>query len=92
MEDSDHPHLSRQELRNHAEWEDKANWRLGIFYHSERDSRSWVPKRSHFGRKRFGGTPNFGQPSARSHLMLIFGGALLVVLVVVLLERAGVLR
>ena len=56
-----------------AEWQNPANWRFGLFYYSPRDSRPWVPKRSMYGRRRYGGTPNFAKPSARQHLMVIVG-------------------
>jgi uncharacterized membrane protein len=80
-----------QEEIDHAEWENPANWRYGLFYHSERDSRPWVPKRSMYGRRRYGGTPNFAKPSARQHLMVIVGILLLFLLVVASLERLGML-
>ena len=50
---------------NQAEWENPANWRWGIFYVSERDTRVWVPKRSMLGRNRSGGTFNMAKPAAR---------------------------
>ncbi len=63
------------------EWADTANWRYGLFYYSEKDSRPWVPKRSMFGRRRFGGTPNFAKSVARAYFMLMVGIAVVVVLV-----------
>lgn len=81
-----------QEETDYAEWEDPANWRFGLFYYSELDSRDWVPKRSMFGRRRYGGTPNFAKPSARRYMMIMVGLMLLFFLVVVSLERAGILR
>ena len=80
-----------QEQINDSEWSNTANWRAGIFYHSEKDSRPWVPKRSMFGRRRFGGTPNFAKKSARQYMMLIVGFGLLFFLFVVALERSGIL-
>jgi uncharacterized membrane protein len=80
-----------QEEIDHTEWKNPANWRYGLFYHSERDSRPWVPKRSMYGRRRYGGTPNFAKPSARQHLMVIVGILLLFLLVVASLERLGML-
>ena len=80
-----------QDELNEQEWQNKDNWRYGLFYFSEKDSRLWVPKRSMFNRRRHGGTPNFAQPTARSHFMLLVGIGLLVVLVVVALDRSGFL-
>lgn len=82
--------LSQQEIDD-KEWQNKDNWRWGLFYHSEKDSRMWVPKRSMFSRRRHGGTPNFAKPAARSHFMLLVGVGVLVVLVVIALDRMGVL-
>lgn len=80
-----------QEQLDHDEWENPANWRWGLFYYSERDSRDWVPKRSMFGRRRYGGTPNFAKPSARQTMMILVGIMILFFLVVVSLERSGFL-
>lgn len=77
---------------NEAEWENRANWRLGIFYHSARDTRPFVPKRSMFGRRRFGGTPNFAHRSARAYVMILLGLLVFVLLVVMALERNGIIR
>ena len=82
---SDQP--SQEEI-NENEWMDPANWRAGIFYYSEKDSRFWVPKRMMFGRRRFGGTPNFAQDSARKFMMIVVGVCVLVFLVVVSLENS----
>ncbi len=80
-----------QEEIDEQEWLNSDNWRYGLFYNSEKDSRLWVPKRSMFGRRRHGGTPNFAKAAARSHFMLLVGIGVLVVLVVVALDRMGVL-
>ena len=80
-----------QEEIDEQEWRNTDNWRLGLFYYSEKDSRMWVPKRSMFSRRRHGGTPNFAKPAARSHFMLLVGVGVLVVLVVIALDRMGVL-
>ena len=82
---------SQQEI-NEREWLNADNWRYGLFYYSPRDSRPWVPKRSMFGRRRFGGTPNFAQPSARQYLLLMVGLLLVLFLLVITLERLGILR
>ena len=74
-----------------AEWANEKNWRWGLFYYSERDSRPWVPKRSLYGRHRYGGTPNFAKESARRYLMLLVGLMLLLLLFVLALERTGIL-
>jgi uncharacterized membrane protein len=80
-----------QEQIDQQEWENMENWRWGLFYYSARDSRMWVPKRSMFGRRRFGGTPNFAKEGARQYMLLIVGAMLLFFLVVVALERSGFL-
>lgn len=77
---------SQQEI-DEEEWNDKANWRFSLFYYSERDSRPWVPKRSMFGRRRFGGTPNFAKKSARQYMMIILGLAFLFFLLIASLGR-----
>jgi uncharacterized membrane protein len=67
---------SQQELFD-REWEDRANWKLGLFYYAPRDPRAWVPKRSSFGRRRFGVTPNLAHPQARAYFFITlfaFGG------------------
>ncbi|HKI97505.1 MAG TPA: hypothetical protein VKB51_03420 [bacterium] len=91
MTDQEAPQQTQEQI-NDAEWQNSANWRFGLFYYSPRDSRVWVPKRSMFGRRRYGGTPNFAQPSARQYMMLIVTFMLALFLLVVLLERWGVLR
>jgi uncharacterized membrane protein len=80
-----------QEQINEEEWQNPANWRFGLVYHSERDSRPWVPKRSLFNRRRSGGTPNFAKRAARQYLMVVVGVLLSFFLLVVTLERLGVL-
>ena len=70
---------AQQEI-NEKEWSLGENWRWGIFYFSELDSRVWVPKRRLYGRQRSGGTFNLAKPSARRFLFS-FIGFLLVVLV-----------
>ena len=82
--------LTQEEI-DEREWQNKDNWRCGLFYYSEKDSRMWVPKRSFFQRRRYGGTPNFAKPAARSHFMLLVGIGVLVVLVVIALDRSGLL-
>jgi uncharacterized membrane protein len=79
---------TQQEI-DEQEWENPASWRWGLFYYSERDSRPWVPKRSMFGRRRFGGTPNFAKPAARAYFMLMVGVAALIVLVLIATGRMG---
>jgi len=77
---------SQQEI-DEEEWNHKANWRFSLFYYSERDSRPWVPKRSMFGRRRFGGTPNFAKKSARQYMMIILGLAFVFFLLIASLGR-----
>jgi uncharacterized membrane protein len=81
-----------QEETDEAEWTSSANWRWGLFYYSAKDSRDWVPKRAFYGRRRFGGTPNFAKPGARQYMMLIVGAMLAVFFLIVMLERIGVLK
>lgn len=81
-----------QQEKNVKEWEDAANWRFGIFYYSPKDTRPWVPKRSMFGRKRFGGTPNFAIKSSRRAMMILIGVCVLVILLVANLENSGFFR
>lgn len=81
-----------QDQINDAEWQNPDNWRWGLFYYGPRDSRAWVPKRSLFGRRRYGGTPNFAHPGGRSTMMVVVGLMVIVFLFIVWLERLGVLR
>ena len=80
-----------QREKDEQEWLNPGNWRYGIFYFSPQDSRAWVPKRSMFGRRRFGGTPNLARKEARGYLMLMVGGLVLVLLLIAALRQAGVL-
>ena len=77
---------NQQEL-DEKEWTNSANWKFGLFYYSEKDSRPWVPKRSMFGRRRYGGTPNFAKSVARTYFMVLVGIAVLLVLVVIATSR-----
>ena len=90
-QENTHQGTTHQENIDQREWENKENWRWGLFYFSERDSRSWVPKRSAFGRRRYGGTPNFAKKSARQYMMIVVGLAMLVLLTVMALERVRTL-
>ena len=82
---------SQQELFE-REWADRRNWKLGLFYYAPRDPRAWVPKRSSFGRRRFGVTPNFARPEARAYLYLtLFAFAGLFALLYVL-QALGVIQ
>lgn len=83
---------NKQQRINESEWKNPANWRWGLFYFSETDSRDWVPKRAMMGRKRFGGTPNLAKKSARIYMLLLFGLFTLVFILVASLERSGFLR
>ena len=75
---------SQQELFE-REWADRRNWKLGLIYYAPRDPRAWVPKRSSFGRRRFGVTPNLANRAARVYLYLtLFGFAGLFALLYVL--------
>ncbi|MCA1841274.1 MAG: DUF5808 domain-containing protein [Actinobacteria bacterium] len=48
----------QQERINESEWGNPANWWAGLIYHSRRDDRVWVPKRS----PSLGDTINLGRP------------------------------
>jgi len=71
------------------EWNTRANWRLGLFYYSETDSRAWVPKRSMLGRRRFGGTLNFAKPQARRYFYTMLAALLGLFLILVILGQLG---
>ncbi|MEE8394946.1 MAG: hypothetical protein V3S29_02755 [bacterium] len=81
---------TQQDL-DEAEWQNVANWRLGLFYFSEKDSRIWVPKRRLLGRGRTGGTPNLAKPAARQYMMMLAGGFALLLVLLSLLRNAGIL-
>jgi len=83
---------SNQNQINETEWLNRANWKAGLFYYSQKDTRIWVPKLSMFGRRRYGGTPNFAQRGARIYLAILLGFMFLMFLVVLALERAGQLK
>ena len=51
-----------------SEWRNSDNWRLGIFYSSDRDDRMFVPKR--FG---IGWTLNFAHSGSRFLVLIILG-------------------
>ncbi|HEX7927683.1 MAG TPA: hypothetical protein VF678_08835 [bacterium] len=75
---------------NEAEWANRANWRLGLFYVSPRDSRIWVPKRTIFGRKhRLGLTPNFSRRGARLYMGLLGSMALGTIVALLVLKGLG---
>ncbi len=77
---------ARQDEINHAEWNNRSNWRgprwIG-FYASSRDSRALVPKSPRL----LGFTLNFAHPSARWFLAAIAAIAVLVTAAVFILER-----
>jgi uncharacterized membrane protein len=77
---------------NDKEWENLANWKLGLFYFAANDSRPWVPKRSAMGRRRFGVTPNLANRAARIYLFTLLGFFVLLMVVLSLLEKMGVLH
>ena len=84
--------VTSQERIDEAEWEDRRNWKLGLFYYSRRDSRPWVPKRTVFGgRQRLGGTPNLAKPEARRFMAITIGIMIVVVLIVAYLDGSGVI-
>ena len=81
---------SQQQI-NENEWKNPANWTWMIFYFSEKDTRDWVPKHGMFGRKRSGGTPNLARKGARIYLLAILGIGLVLLVVVMYLEKSGML-
>jgi len=74
------------------EWEKKSNWWLGLVYYAPGDPRAWVPKRSSFGRRRFGTTPNMANPEAQRYLKRLLGFFALLFLAVYLLQWLGVIE
>lgn len=74
------------------EWENSKNWRLGIVYYNPNDPRAWVPKRSSFGRRRFGSTPNMANPAARAPLKKMLGFFLLAIAAIYALQWLGVIE
>jgi uncharacterized membrane protein len=84
--------LTQAEI-NEQEWTNAENWKLGMFYYSQRDSRVWVPKRTLFGRQqRLGGTPNFAKPAARLYVLVVTSMLFGMILVLMVLRRLEVLR
>ena len=70
-----------QDEINAAEWQDFANWHVGLFYFSPRDSRSFVPKKE----PGFGVTANLARPVGVAFVL-----AILVLLGAVVLRAIGV--
>ncbi len=83
--------LERQQQQDEREWENTDNWRFGLFYFGERDSRLWVPKRSMLSRRRSGGTPNLARPETRRFLKMLAGFFLFIFMAMLLLQRLGVI-
>lgn len=63
---------------NQREWENPANWSGGVFgiYRSDRDSRTWVPKRN----PRMGWTLNFSRRLSWLWLAGLVAGPIIVML------------
>jgi uncharacterized membrane protein len=74
------------------EWENPANWKVGLFYYAPNDPRPWVPKKSTLGRRRFGVTPNLANRGARIYMAIAFGFFVLLLLLLSALEKLGVLH
>ncbi len=85
------PEQLEMQARWDAEWNNRRNWHLGVFYHAPNDPRPWVPKRGLIVRAKRGSTPNLANPMARRHLGVILSILLGVLLVLVTLDRLGVL-
>ena len=66
--------MSQSEI-NDTEWQDAANWRVGTFYFSRRDSRAFVPKRHAL----LGATINFAKPIGVAFLLGILVFAALII-------------
>ena len=75
-----------------AEWENRANWKAGLFYHAPQDPRAWVPKRSTLGRRRFGVTPNLAHPAARRYLFIMLGVFAALFVLLYALQKAGIIH
>ena len=84
--------LTPEPTANDKEWENRANWKVGLFYYAPNDSRAWVPKRSTLGRRRFGVTPNLANRAARIYMAFTLGFFVLLLLVLSALEKLGVLK
>ena len=71
-----------QDQIDQTEWENPSNWSgwMGL-YHSERDSRFWVPKRP--GRISRGMTPNMAKPGSKTFFwgMAIFPATVVLVII-----------
>lgn len=87
------PTAEQQELqaRWDAEWNNRRNWRLGVFYYAPDDPRPWVPKRGLIVRAKRGSTPNLANPIARKFLGVLVSFLLGLLVLLVLLDRLGVL-
>jgi uncharacterized membrane protein len=86
------PEPTPEQLAMQLEWENPANWRLGLFYFAPKDPRPWVPKRSSMGRRRFGVTPNLANRAARNYLFITLGVFVGLLVLLSLLQKAGVIR
>lgn len=85
------PEQIEMQARWDAAWNNRRNWHLGVFYYAPDDPRPWVPKRGLLVRAKRGSTPNLANPMARRHLGVILSILLGVLLVLVTLDRLGVL-
>ena len=84
--------IERRMQADEAEWNKPENWRFGIFYYGERDSRIWVPKRSLLSRRRSGATPNLAKPAARRFVGTLLAFFLFLLAVIVALSKLGLLQ
>ncbi len=74
-----------QDKINKAEWENPANWTLGsnllCVYFSQKDSRTWVPKRIPW----MGSTLNLGKPTGVAWLIGFLLGIPAFIVILILL-------
>ena len=69
-----------QNEKNEKEWKNSDNWKWYTFYHCEKDSRVWVPKRP----KWCGWTLNFAKKQSYIWLLLLLIIPIIIVLIVAL--------
>jgi len=66
--------MTQNEL-NEREWKNPRNWKWGIFYSCDRDTRVWVPKRLRW----MGWTFNFAHRKSWYWLAVVFSWIIIVI-------------
>ena len=85
------PEQVELQARWDAEWNNRKNWYLGVFYYAPNDPRPWVPKRGLLVQARRGSTPNLANPLARKHLSVLLSILLGLLVILFMLDQLGVL-